>query len=51
MSETGHFSRASGSTVWLVKKNVFVVISQALSHGTSSSSTRMRMSSGMARVG
>lgn len=37
--------------MWLVKKNVFVVICQARSHGTSSSSTRMRMSSGMASVG
>jgi hypothetical protein len=34
-----------------VKKNVSVTISQAASHGTSSSSTRIRMSSGMARVG
>ena len=37
--------------MWFVKKNVFVVISQALSHGTSSSSTRMRISSGIASVG
>lgn len=37
--------------MWLVKKNVFVVICQARSHGMSSSSTRMRISSGIASVG
>ena len=51
MSPTGHFSSASGRTVWFVKKNVLQTISHALSHGTSSSSTSMRMSSGIASVG
>ena len=51
MSPTGHFSSASGSTVWFVKKNVLHTMSHALFHGTSSSSTSMRISSGIASVG
>lgn len=61
-----HFSSASGKTVWLpsashsrrmdgvayfVYANTLVVIFQAVAYGTSSSSIRIRMSSGMAKVG
>lgn len=48
---TGHFSKASGRTVWFVKKNVLVTISQAFVQGTSSSSMRILINSGIARVG
>lgn len=41
----------TGRTVWLVKKNVWVTMVQAWSHGTSSSSTSMRINSTMASVG
>lgn len=44
---TGHFSSASGSSVWFVYANVSRVISHASSKGTCSQSTRMRISSGM----
>jgi len=42
-----HFSSASGRMVWLVYANVPRVISHASSHSSISSSTRMRISSGM----
>ena len=41
----------TGSTVWLVKKNVLVTMFHATSHDKSSSSMRMRISSGIASVG
>ena len=42
----GHFSSASGMTVWLVKLTVSWTISKASSKSTPFSSTRMRSSSG-----
>jgi hypothetical protein len=48
---TGHFSSASGSTVWLVKLAVRVTRSQALVHPSRSWSIRMRISSGTAQRG
>ena len=51
MSSRGHFSSASGMTVWLVYATVLEVSAHALSQSMPSTSTRMRMSSGAARVG
>ena len=51
MSSRGHSRSASGMTVWLVYATVLDVISHALSQSRPSTSTRMRMSSGAARVG
>ena len=47
----GHFSRASDMMVWLVYAQVRVVTSHASSQVRPSSSSRMRMSSGMVTVG
>ena len=51
MSSRGHFSSASGITVWLVYATVLEVSAQALSQSMPSTSMRMRMSSGAASVG
>ena len=48
---TCHFSNASGRMVWFVYPNVRVVMSQASSHGSISSSSSKRMSSGMEMEG
>jgi len=51
MSDTGHFSSASGRTVWFVKANTFVVIPHAADHPNPWSSMSTRMSSATAIVG
>ena len=48
---TGHFSSASGSRVWLVYARVLCVRSQAWSHPSCASSSRMRINSGTAMDG
>ena len=48
---SGHFSSASGSSVWLVYASVRCVRSQASPQPSCASSSRMRISSGTARVG
>ena len=48
---TGHFSRASGMTVWLVKARQRVVIDQAWSQDRPRSSISRRISSETAHVG
>ena len=50
-SSTGHFSRASGSSVWLVYASVRTVRSHASSQPSFASSSRMRISSGTAIAG
>ena len=48
---SGHFSSASGMTVWFVYATVFFVTAHASSQLKPSSSIKMRMSSGAASVG
>ena len=48
---SGHFSSASAMMVWLVYATVAWVMRSASSHGSRSSSTRMRISSGMTIAG
>ena len=50
-SSTGHFSRASGSSVWLVYARVRTVRSHASSHPSSARSSRMRINSATAIAG
>ena len=47
----GHFSKASDKIVWFVYDIVFVVILIALSHERPSSSNKILISSGIAKVG
>ena len=48
---TGHFSSASGNTVWFVNENTRVVMSHALVHPRPCSSINSRISSGTPIVG
>ena len=51
IKSNGHFSNASGMTVWLVYATVFFVISHDFSQVKPSSSINKRINSGAANVG